>query len=139
MNPSASSDCKWKVEELRSIMLNKFSTNHLVPFIAVTETWLKPYMSDAQINIPHYIPTRKDRDLRTGGGVLLYSHESIPLTDSFSFSDGTCQAIFCRFDTVKMCMAVVYRPPDSTVNSFKSVLQFLEECIKQMNDNRFHI
>ena len=139
MNPSASSDCKWKINELRSMIPNEASKNHVIPFIAVTESWLKPYISDAQINIPNYSPTRKDRDKRKGGGVVLFSHESLPITDSFLFGDELCQSVFCRFDTVKMAVAVVYRPPDSTVNSFKTVLRFLEECIANIDDDSFQI
>ena len=42
--------------------------NHLIPFVALTETWLKSYVSDAQLQIPGYDITRCDRESRVGGG-----------------------------------------------------------------------
>ena len=99
------------------------SKGHMLPFIALTETWLKSYMSDAQLRIPGYVVSRCDRDKRVGGGVLLYSHQHLPISACNTFDDSICQALFCRFDTVKMC-AVVYRPPNAPSSSFKSVISF---------------
>ena len=39
--------------------------------------------------------------LATGGGVLLYSHTDIPLSSYSKFDDGTCEVVFCRFDSKK--------------------------------------
>ena len=92
------------------------------------------------ISTSHIIILHGKTQKRKGGGVVFFSHESLPLTDSLTnFSDETCQAVFCRFDTVKMAVVVVYRPPNSTVNSFRSVLRFLEECITQIDDDSFQI
>ena len=49
------------------------SKSRVVPFIALTEIWLKSDISDAQIDIYHYNIKRCDRDARTGGGVMLYN------------------------------------------------------------------
>ena len=40
---------------------------------------------------------------------------------------------------MKIAVAVVYRPPDSSVNSFKAVLKFLEEHITKLDDDSFQI
>ena len=50
INPSAKSACSWKVPYLENIVRQKTQTAPL-PFIAITETWLKPYVQDAQISL----------------------------------------------------------------------------------------
>ena len=50
---------------------------------------------DAQVNIQGYVVSRSDRDKRRGEGALLYSHESIPVSDIFD--DGIFQGLICRF------------------------------------------
>ena len=139
LNPSASSDCKWKVPEIASFIREERHKNHSLPFLAITETWLKSYILDAQLHIPGYVVSRSDRGKRIGGGVLLYSHANIPVSLEEKFDDGTCQALFCKFETVKMCIAVVYRPPDAAVASFSEVIQFLSRHILEINDDSYQL
>jgi len=87
MNPSANSTSKWKVPEIISFVQEEKSKNHSLPFIALTETWLKSYVSDAQLHVPGYVVSRPDRDARVGGGVLLYSHGNIPVSECHTFDD----------------------------------------------------
>ena len=112
---------------------------HLHPFVAITETWLKSYHRDAQLQIPGYSITRSDRGNRTGGGVLLYSLDSIPTTSNESYDDGVCQVLLSTFSSIKMCVAVVYRPPDASYESFSKSLRFLNSCIEQLNDPSYDI
>ena len=76
---------------------------HLYPFVAITETWLKSYHRDAQLQIPGYSVSRADRGNRIGGGVLLYSLDSIPATSTESHDDGVCQVLFSTFSSAKLC------------------------------------
>ena len=112
---------------------------HLYPFVAITETWLKSYHRDAQLQIPGYSVSRSDRGKRTGGGVLLYSLDSIPTTSTESFDDGVCQVLFSTFSSAKFCVAVVYRPPDASFESFCKVTSFLNRCIDQLKDPEYDI
>ncbi len=137
MNPGASSSVRWKVLDLASFKEIERSKKHILPFIAITETWLKSYFSDAQLQIPDYVVSRCDRDKRVGGGVLLYSHVNIPVCESSTFDDGICQGLFCKFDTVKMCIAVVYRPPDAPCSSFKGVIDFMKQEVSNINDDSY--
>ena len=139
MNPSASSSVRWKIDELQSLIQEERVKNHSLPFLAVTETWLKSYISDAQLHIPGYVVSRSDRGKRTGGGVLLYSHQNLPVSECESFDDGVCEAVFCRFDTIKTCVVVVYRPPNATASSFSSLLSFTSACIKSVDDDSYDI
>ena len=54
MNPSAQSDCRWKLSDLVGYVDDKRRSKRLFPFIAITESWLKSYNSDAQLKIPGY-------------------------------------------------------------------------------------
>ena len=137
MNPSASSNARWKVPEIQSIILDENSKNHSLPFLALTETWLKSYISDAQLQIPGYVVSRCDRGSRVGGGVLLYSHTNIPISECYTFDDSICQALFCKFDTIKKCVAIVYRPPSASVSSFSNLLDFLTTNVRRVNDDSY--
>ena len=108
--------------------------NHNIPFIALTETWLNPSILDAQVNLPNYITSRCDRAGR-GGGVLLFSHEDVPLEESRVFDDGICQVLFCKFGMAKTLVFVLYRPPDASEESFSSAMNFLMSCIQEFDDS----
>ena len=128
LNPSTHSSGRWKVHELMGYLENQRLKGHLYPFIALTETWLKSYHHDAQLTIQGYSLCRSDRSNRKGGGVLLYTLDSIPVTSYKSYDDGICQAITCVFSSIKTFILVVYRPPDASTGSFGKVLQFWTKC-----------
>lgn len=132
MNSSASSTVRWKVSNIRSMILEEKSKNHSLPFIALTETWLKSYISDAQLHIPGYVVSRCDRDKRVGGGVLLYSHANLPVSSCNTFDDGICRELFCKSETVKMFVSVIYKPPDTPSSSFSSLLDFMKTNISNV-------
>ena len=132
-NPSAQSTARWKIPYLRN-KLQEISKSRVIPFIALTETWLKSYISDAQIDIEHYNVTRCDRDARRGGGVMLYTHESIPITDVQTFDDKVSQVLICRFDTIKMIVSVIYRPPDSPRSGFQTCMDLISDYIDGKDD-----
>ena len=48
-----------------------------VPFIAITESWIKQHISDAQLTIDEYNVFRADREKSKNGGALLYVHTAI--------------------------------------------------------------
>ena len=53
-----------------------------------------------------------------GGGVPLYTHLNIPVSEREAFNKGICQGLFFRFSTIKTCVAVAYRPPNAPLASF---------------------
>ena len=134
-NPSASSASKWKVSFLADKLAAEHAKNKCVPFVALTETWLKSYIDDAQIDIPGYNVFRSDRNARVGGGVLLYSHEKLPITQVETYDDKICQALICRCELTKSIICVLYRPPDCPVLSFRSCLDFLDSYISDELDS----
>ena len=112
---------------------------HSLPFIALSETWLKSYISDAQLHIPGYTLSRCDRQGRIGGGVLLFSHEDIPVSSVKTSDDGVCQVLFVTFLTAKICIANVYRPPNANYSSFKKAIDFLDDMYRSLDDESIQL
>ena len=137
MNPSASSQCQYKYKEIEA--LGNEGCVVPVKFIALTETWLQPHISDAQVQIENFSILRSDRINRMGGGVSLYSHINYPVTSTRKFDDGICEGLFTKFPTVKMCIFVLYRPPSARKESFDRLLKFVESCVAEEADDTYQL
>ena len=138
MNPSASSDCCYKIEEIEALVEDRKSNSDMVMFIAITETWLEPHISDAQIEISDYQISRCDRQGR-GGGVCIYTHTSIPVTEEFQYDDGICQVIITIMSWNKICNIVIYRPPNADHSSFKKALNYVRSCLDDSVDDSYQV
>ena len=68
---------------------------YIILILGISESWLKSYITDAQIHIKDYVPIRSDRSIRKGGGAILYIHEKIPISDEDHFDDITLQKKIC--------------------------------------------
>ena len=135
MNPGLNSRSFWKIIKLKEIIANIFSQGKIVPFIAIVETWLKPHITDAQIHLENYQIFRADREGPKNGGSLLYILNIIPIDKSVSFDDDTCSCVIC-LSSVKKCILVsLYRPPNSTSESFKNLLNFADDFLTKYNEN----
>lgn len=122
MNPSARSKCRWKIPYLAKLEINKRASTNCIPFVALTETWLKSYVQDAQLEIGNYNIHRCDREHRTGGGVLLYTHENLPVTNIQKHDFDECQLLMCTCESSKLMICLIYRPPKAPVEKFKACL-----------------
>ena len=111
--------------------IRKRASSNCIPFIALTETWLKPYVHDAQLHIDGYDIHRCDRGTRVGGGVLLYTHQDLPITRTEAFDNDHCQLLMCTSDPSKLVICLLYHPPNSTHDSFKSCLDSAQSFISQ--------
>ena len=125
--PSAArSACSWEIPFLEDIVGQKSSSNCL-PFIAITETWLKSYVHDAQISIKNYHTHRCDRSTRVGGGVLLYIHRDLHITNTESLDKDSCQLLMCTSEPAKIIICVLYRSPSAPLTDFKACLDAVHE------------
>ena len=138
MCPNALSSCNYKRAELESLVTDS-REEVPVKFIAVTETWLEADHTDAQVNISGFNVSRSDRMNRIGGGVLLYSHEKYPISEVAKYDDSVCQCLFVKFDTLKMAVFVVYRPPNTDRDGFQGSLAFVRDCIGRRVDDSFQV
>ena len=127
MSPSINSKSFWKIQYLNEQYLQE--STEKIPIIIILETWLKSYISDAQIAIPHYQIVRSDRKHRERGGALIYLHEDLPLTDENSYDNGTCEVAVCNVPTSNTIIVSVYRPPDTSGELFADSLKFLQKYL----------
>ena len=135
MNPGLNSRSFWKIGRLRELIANATKQGIFTPFIAIAESWLKPFIPDAHLHLDNYHIFRADRLGPKNGGALLYIHNTIPIEKSLSYDDDTCNCVVC-LSTVKKCIvASLYRPPNSSSESFSKVLNFLDEFITKCNNN----
>ena len=134
MNPGLNSRSFWKIGRLRELIANATKQGIFTPFIAIAESWLKPFIPDAHLHLDNYHIFRADRLGPKNGGALLYIHNTIPIEKSLSYDDDTCNCVVC-LSTVKKCIvASLYRPPNSSSESFSKVLNFLDEFITKYNN-----
>lgn len=91
----------------------------LAPFhlICLSETWLRPEITDEMVAIPDYILLRRDRVGRRGGGVGLYVHRSLNASIISTSPEHYCQLPEFLIAEVKvtgaasLLLGIVYRPP----------------------------
>ena len=139
MNPGLNSASSWKIPFVRDIVSNCGLETSNIPLIFITESWLKSYITNKQIHIEGFNAYRSDRKSRDRGGALLYVHEDIPIDDDITFNDDTCQAVAC-ISIIRRCMFFcVYRPPDTDIDSFRSVLRFLQNIVDRPGVQNFKI
>ena len=89
--------------------------------------------------IPGYNLFRCDRSARVGGGVALYSHDELPITNVQTYDDKYCQALICTCESQKLFICVVYRPPECPTLSFRSCLDFIDQYIAQGADGEYQL
>ena len=127
VTPSSTSPQRWKLEYLSNLVNQENKSYHV---IALTETWLKPKIEDAQVSIPGFNIFRADRVIRERGGALLYINKNIPITKNEVYDDDICEAIFCTSPSTNTMISCVYKPCDASEKSFSGMLHFLDNCIK---------
>ena len=132
LSPKATSTARWKIPYISEHLLNNKET--FVPFLGITETWLKGYITDAQIKIENYSTYRSDRDLKKNGGSLLYIHNSYIVSNNRSFGDNYCNGVVIKIDDLNCITAAVYRPPDCPNSSFMDTLNNLQAFIDDIQE-----
>lgn len=131
MNPGILNQ-KWKTLSLEELII---STPNYIPFVIITETHLKPDIFDAEIQIKNYNLQRADRLAnRKGGGVSVYSHDSIAISCVETFSDKHCQAVLLYNETHNVIVVGVYRPPDTPLVSFTNLMIKIQDFINKYNN-----
>ena len=89
-----------------------------IPFFILTETHLKDYIFDAEVEIQNYTTIRADRKTRKCGGVAIYSHKSFCLEDNETFSNKYCELALAYNRENDTIIAAIYRPQDASTENF---------------------
>ena len=63
---------------------------------------------------------------------MLYSLTSLPVSVSETFDDSVCQGIVNIYPAAKLCVAVVYRPPDASCSSFSKLIEMLSFALDNL-------
>ena len=128
--PEADSSQRWKLPFLVDT-INE-SCKNFIPFISITESWLKSYHSDSQVFIEDYTSLPSDREKIQRGGVILYVHNSLPVSRIENFDNGVCEAVMCALESIDTILITIYRPPPAADEKFTSLLdqvqQYLDAC-----------
>ena len=132
-------DCHCAVANCRSVG-NKINDikheiyNHNLDHCALTEMWIK---EDENNTIPNHLCPSGYNTIsiphinRTGGGiaVIYRSNLDVKLNSSYNFEAMECVDFSLNLDRYNILLAVIYRPPNS------SVLQFANELAAYMEKN----
>ena len=130
--PDTKSKQCWKIEYLRDYILRH---EQHIPFIALTETWLKSHHSYAQLKIPSYELYRSDREFRIRGGVAAYVHETVEINDCQTFDNRYCEVLMIKMPKLKTMLFNVYRPPNCPECKFQGALNFIKSEIATVDDS----
>ncbi len=102
-------------------LVRMFISKNPFDVFTLSETWLKPTVTNAEINIPNYLITRQDRKDKAGGGTAIYIKEGLPYRtrdDLCSGSIETCWIEIIRPRTKSMFVCSAYRPPEFPLKDF---------------------
>ena len=134
LNPGANRKSCWKLPRIRELIQEYNSNNTVIPFAAICETWLKPEVYDAEIQIENNDSFRSDRIRSLHGGVLLYTHKSLAVEDFLAYDDDVCEAVVCKSNLYKIIICCIYRPPTANSTSFANMLNFMTEYFEKHNN-----
>ena len=138
MNPGLKSKSCSKLFMLEETISELVRKSLFVPFVAIAESWLKPFITDTQLCIPCYNIYRSDRKQSKNGGVLIYVHKDIIVDITSCYDDDICSAVICLSKKRNSIIICVYRPPNSAEKSFSDLLNFLNTFINSHNSsNKF--
>ena len=129
VSPAATSSSRWKLP-----YIEKLFAGGSCPFIAITESWLKGYITDAQVTVKGYQPYRSDRPDRAGGGCLLYIHDSLVVTDTDHYEDRNNNMVACYVKSCNTVFAAIYRPPGAETSGWKALLDKLQSMIDSISE-----
>ena len=117
----------------KSNHLKNLALNSNAPWIAITETWLRPEILSSEIQIQGYKLYRADREGRTHGGCALYVRDDLTCELVASHSNMACDTLIVKVKTLNILVIVNYRPPDSSEEEFVELLEVCQEAIEKVS------
>ena len=105
------------------------------PFIALTETHLKPEILDAEVKIEGWSLYRSDRGPgKSHGGVAIYLRNDLIGQLVAVHSNSQCETLVVKVKTLNLLLMCVYRPPDSTVENFCESMKICQKSIDDVTE-----
>ncbi|CAL4121129.1 unnamed protein product, partial [Meganyctiphanes norvegica] len=97
-----------------------------------TETWLDNLITN-DINIKGYQVFRGDRKGRRGGGTAIYLNEDFEANILLEASVEKCEMIAIFIEKLNTINIVIYRPPDTKLSIFTSIVDKMNNLLSNMN------
>ena len=136
ITPQATSSQHWKLPFLVDKLEEQRSD--FIPFIGITETWLKSYITDSQIAIENYSSLRSDRHRIQRGSVLMYVHNSLHVSDVVTYDKGKCEAVMGTQSSINTILVTLYRPPGTSDEMFRELLLAMQQYLDNAMDRKHH-
>ena len=118
----------------KSKHLKNMASKSDAPWIALTETWLKPDILSAEIQIHGYKLYRADREGRSHGGCALYVRNDLTCELVTAHSNMACDTLVVKVKTLNTLVIVNYRPPDSKEDEFQEMLEVNQDAIEKVTE-----
>lgn len=103
-----------KFDQIKLFLLGK-DNRPQIDILTLNETFLKPNVPDSLFSVPGFSIYRRDRNGRTGGGVLIYVNNALNHRRRTDLEDSELEVIWldvCPFKSKRsLLFAGVYRPP----------------------------
>ena len=77
-----------------------------VDVFGLAETWLKPSISEGELEVSHYNLFRKDRLHRHGGGVCVYCHESLSVRRRTDLESDALEIMWLDIGNSRTCIRI---------------------------------
>ena len=112
--------------------LSEMSENNKL--LILTETHLKPDILDEEVQIENFNIHRCDRLDRKCGGVSIYTHNSLKISESsvLKYSNSVCELLALKIIDLNLHILCVYRPPDTTSEEFQQCLNEIRTYMEQI-------
>ena len=98
-------------------------------FLCITESWLNSSHEDFEFNIEGYVLYRRDRELRSGGGVAVYATKTrnfaINKIERHKDLELICLEV-TQTRTKSFRLITIYEPPDSGIEYNNNLLNFFK-------------
>ena len=109
--------------------------SHQAMIVAVTETWLKPDIKDAEllVNFPGYSLYRSDRLIRKCGGVCAFIRDDISAECIGTYDNGVCELLVLKVHSLNVVLVLLYRPPDTKIAEFTPALSELDKILGELS------
>ena len=128
------------VKNQDALYANLQTLNHKFSILAITETWTT-VQNEAVINVPGYSKILKSRVEGRGGGLGLFFDLGLDITikmrDDLAYLDtGIMESMFVQSSQNKLAVkdiivGVIYRPPNTNVNTFSDCLSGILDKINK--------
>ena len=114
-----------KIDEIR-ILLSFSDSPHI---ICLSETFLSDSTPDEYISIADYTLYRRDRQNKAGGGLAIYVHNSVSVTEMQELQSKCIEGIWLRVQLQNMAKVIgfIYRPPSSDTQWTEEFTNILEK------------